>query len=59
MSDDTPASEFPDEPFPDEPLTDEEIERLMTDIHGTPILEIIAELERKMQDEAGSSEPDA
>ena len=49
--DDAAASNLPDEPFPYDPLTEEEIERLVTDIHGTPILEIIAEFERRLRDE--------
>ncbi len=32
--------------IPDEPLTEEELNRMLTDTSGTPILDIIAELER-------------
>jgi hypothetical protein len=32
--------------IPDVPLTDEELDRMLTDTSGTPILDIIAELER-------------
>lgn len=32
--------------IPDVPLTDEELHRMLTDTAGTPILDIIAELDR-------------
>ena len=32
--------------IPDVPLTDEELHRMLTDTSGTPILDILAELER-------------
>jgi Lhr-like helicase len=35
--------------FPYEPLTDEEIQRLLTDRSGTPVLDIIAEYERELR----------
>jgi hypothetical protein len=34
---------------PDDPLTEEELNRMLTDTSGTPIREIIAELERAAQ----------
>jgi hypothetical protein len=35
--------------FPMEPLTPEEEQRLMTDIGGEPIADILAELEKELQ----------
>jgi hypothetical protein len=35
--------------IPDEPLTEEELNRMLTDTSGTPIRDIIAELERAGQ----------
>jgi hypothetical protein len=35
-----------DQVFPYEPMTEEELQRLLTDTSGTPIRDIIAELER-------------
>lgn len=32
--------------IPDVPLTDEELDRMLSDTTGTPILDIVAELER-------------
>lgn len=32
--------------IPEEPLTEEELHRMLTDTNGTPIRQIIAELER-------------
>lgn len=40
------AYAFLRELIPDEPLTDEELHRMLTDTSGTPILDIVAELER-------------
>lgn len=37
---------FLDQLVPYEPLTEEELQRLITDTSGTPIRDIIAELER-------------
>ncbi len=43
------AYEWMRQAFPYEPLTDEEVQRLRTDTNGTPIRDIIAELERELQ----------
>ncbi len=37
---------FWDQAIPDEPLTEEELQRMLTETNGTPIRQIIAELER-------------
>jgi hypothetical protein len=43
------AYAFLREIIPDEPLTEEELNRMLTDTSGTPIRDIIAELERAGQ----------
>jgi hypothetical protein len=40
------AFAFLDQLVPYEPMTEEELQRLLTDTSGTPIRDIIAELER-------------
>ena len=43
------AYEWMRQKFSYEPLTDEEVQRMMTDRSGTPILDIIAEYERELR----------
>ncbi len=43
------AYAFLRELIPDEPPTEEELQRMLTDTSGTPILDIIAEYERAGQ----------
>ena len=43
------AYEWMRQEFPYQPLTDEEVQRLVTETDGTPIREILAELERELQ----------